>query len=147
MLNNVVLPAPFGPINADDLALSDGKRHAGKRLQAAEPTRYAADVEHRHGFTARDSRARKASITVMKPRGRHKMTAIRMMPKTSCDSPAARDDNSAFMISSSGMMKNAPRMGPAAVPTPPMIAINAIRIEMLAMPNTVSGSKNTAIWA
>src|ERR1700693_4081801 len=117
--------------HADDLAFIHGKRHAGQGLQAAEPARYFADIEHRHSFTARDSRARNASITVMKPRGRHRMTPIRMMPKTSCDSPAARDDNSAFIVSSRGMMKNAPRIGPAAVPTPPMIAINAMRIEML----------------
>src|SRR5262249_56215061 len=84
---------------------------------------------------------------VPKPRGRQRITRIRIKPKISWERPAALAENQSFMSSSSGMIKNAPRIGPAGVPMPPRMAISATRIEIDPALKTVSGSKNTATCA
>ena len=55
-LNSVVLPAPFGPIRPEDLALVQRERDAVQRDDAAEPQREVANLEQR---AARDRRTRR----------------------------------------------------------------------------------------
>src|SRR5690606_34586084 len=136
------LAGAIGTDQPDDLALGDVEGDIVGGHQAAEALAQAAHLEQRAHL--RPPRRRKNAI---RPRGCQITTAISNAPNTSCESPAAVDENSMLESSSIGMIRTAPISGPATAPMPPMIAISAARTEMPARLNTVSGSKKNMNWA
>src|SRR5690606_25839443 len=136
------LAGAVGADQADDLA---GRHVEGNVIgghQAAEALAQSAHREQRAHL--RPPRRRNSASS---PRGCQITIAISTAPNTSCESPAAVEENSMFESSSIGMIRTAPISGPATAPMPPMIVISAARTEMPARLKTVSGSKKNMNWA
>ena len=74
-LKRVVLPAPFGPITRDDLALADRQVELGDDPQAAEGERHALEREQRHQTIS-------TRFSPSRPFGRRTISTTRMIPST-----------------------------------------------------------------
>ena len=93
-LNSVLLPAPFGPMTAEDLALLDVEADVVDGDQAAEALGQVLDLEQAHSAASRHPRraaiggtsasssppAARRQRRLRMPFGSHRMTAIITTP-------------------------------------------------------------------
>ena len=132
MLNSVVLPAPFGPITAKIAALRHLEADAVDRDQAAEALADAVDRQAaRSLFRAPSGRAAARATARRRPAAPSPPAAGRRRRTPAwrrADRRRARQQRPCS-ASASPVSRNAPRIGPNSVPTPPMIGPRMISIE------------------
>src|ERR1700753_81190 len=93
------LPGAVWADQADDLPRRHGEGYVGQGLEVAEPLRNTTHIQDGHANTPASFAKSELNI-VTKPRGRHRMTTIRIRPKINWERPATLAENQSFISSS-----------------------------------------------